>query len=103
MNRLVKRITVGVLLLGMAISASAQDKIAEICRDYTNERASQIMNAMKTKKPGVTLEGNFRGKSGDKSIAVVHDHMLQTIERVPYLSERELAADGYAYCLQRVK
>lgn len=96
----IRRIPVGVLLIGLALSASAQDKIAEICRDYTNGLASDLI---KVKKLGGSLEGNYRGKFKDKSLAAVHDHLLQTIERVPYLSERELAADGYAYCLQRVR
>jgi hypothetical protein len=96
--------TTRVILLSVALFAcsgaqadEASDAVKRTCRQLAESNARTIADAMRYK-----VDPSTRVRQVAESwLEGVQNHMLLAASRADYLSERELAALGYSYCIER--
>lgn len=96
-----KLILVGIVLsifFGAAQAAGRKEEAMRICRDYAKDKASLLISAKKIPGKLDRLSSSQEIGSTDL-IEKTAAHMLYMIRTVPSLTEKQLAASGYAYCL----
>lgn len=90
-------IVAGVVLMPRAIAQEASDSAKSTCRQYTDSAARIIKDAQRRK---VDPASRLR-RAADSWLDGVRNHMLTAAERAEYLTESELSAAGYSYCIER--
>jgi hypothetical protein len=81
----------------LVIAQEASDSVKRTCRQFTDSTARIIKDAQKRKiDPASRLR-----KTAEVWLDGVQNHMLTAAERAEYLTETELAAAGYSYCVER--
>jgi hypothetical protein len=92
-----------VMLAAAAIAASpataqeVSEGVRRTCRSTSSQVARTITLAVRSK---IDPETQVK-KVADSWLEGVQTHMLLAASRAPYLSEQELAAIGYSYCVER--
>lgn len=90
-------LTIALLVAGPAAGQSASDSVMRTCRATSSQTARTISYAVRSKiDPASQVK-----KVADSWLEGVQNHMLLAASRAPYLSEEELAAIGYSYCVER--
>lgn len=89
---------VAVLLTGVPSSAQeVSDSIKQTCRSVSSQTARTIAYALRSNiDPATQVK-----KVADSWLEGVQTHMLLAASRASHLSEGELAALGYSYCIER--
>jgi hypothetical protein len=83
-----------------AVPVAAQevsDGVRRTCRSTSSQVARTITYAVRSK---IDPETQVK-KVADSWLEGVQTHMLLAASRAPHLSEQELAAIGYSYCVER--
>lgn len=92
--------TLVVAALLASASASAQevsDNVKRTCRAVSSQTARTIAYAVRSRIDPATQVSRV----ADSWLEGVQTHMLLAASRAPHLSEEELAALGYSYCVER--
>lgn len=88
--------------LGMALCppASAQevsDSVKQTCRQFADANARAIVHAIRARQdPAAAVR-----RVANSWLEGVQNHMLLAASRAEHLTEQELAAIGYSYCVER--
>ncbi|MBL0142173.1 MAG: hypothetical protein IPP91_08840 [Betaproteobacteria bacterium] len=73
------------------------ENVKRTCRSATSQTARTIVYALRVNiDPAIQVK-----KVPDSWLEGVQAHMLLSASRAPHLSEEELAALGYSYCVSR--
>lgn len=98
MKSLTLPIAVAALLAcGPAVAQEVSDSIRQTCRSVSSQTARSIAYAMRSNiDPATQVK-----KVADSWLEGVQTHMLLAASRASHLSEAELAAIGYSYCVER--
>ncbi len=79
------------------LADEASDAVKRTCRQFAESNARTIADAMRYK-----VDPSTRVRQVAESwLEGVQNHMLLAASKADYLSERELAALGYSYCIER--
>jgi hypothetical protein len=82
---------------GPAVAQEVSDNIKQTCRSVSSQTARTIAYAMRSNiDPATQVK-----KVADSWLEGVQTHMLLAASRASHLSEAELAALGYSYCVER--
>jgi hypothetical protein len=82
---------------GSAAAQEVSDNIKRTCRSVSSQTARTIAYAVRSNiDPATQVK-----KVADSWLEGVQTHMLLAASRAPHLSEEELAALGYSYCVER--
>ena len=95
-----KKSLITMFLVTFAGAVSAQevpDDVKRSCRSFTQNQAVSIVAAVKARRDPATAVRRV----ADSWLEGVQNHMLLAASRADYLSEQELAAIGYSYCVER--
>lgn len=85
------------LAAGTASGQEVSQNVMRTCRATSAQTARTIAYAVRSKiDPASQVK-----KVADTWLEGVQNHMLLAASRAPYLSEEELAAIGYSYCVER--
>lgn len=85
------------LVTGSAAGQAVSQSVMRTCRATSSQTARTITYAVRSKiDPASQVK-----KVADSWLEGVQNHMLLAASRAPYLSEEELAAIGYSYCVER--
>jgi hypothetical protein len=82
---------------GPAAAQEVSESVRRTCRSMSSQVARTITYAVRSK---IDPETQVK-KVADSWLEGVQTHMLLAASRAPYLSEQELAAIGYSYCVER--
>lgn len=85
------------LLPGPLAAQEVSAGVQRTCRSIAAQTARTISHALRT---NVDPASQVR-KVADSWLEGVQTHMLLAASRAPYLSEQELNAIGYSYCVER--
>ena len=91
-------VILGVVLAPICLPAQdVSDSVKRTCRSVADQTARTIVYAQRARlDPAAQVK-----KVPDSWLEGVQAHMLLTASRVDYLSEQELSAIGYSYCVER--
>jgi hypothetical protein len=82
---------------GPAAAQEVSDNVKRTCRSVSSQTARTIAYAARSNiDPATQVK-----KVADSWLEGVQTHMLLAASRAPHLSEEELAALGYSYCIER--
>ena len=85
------------LMPGSAAAQEVSDGVKRTCRSVAEQTARTIVYALRANiDPATQVK-----KVPDSWLEGVQAHMLLAASRAPHLSEDELAALGYGYCVSR--
>lgn len=85
------------LAAGPAAGQEVSQNVMRTCRATSAQTARTIAYAVRSKiDPASQVK-----KVADSWLEGVQNHMLLAASRAPHLSEEELAALGYSYCVER--
>ena len=85
------------LACGPASAQEASQNVMRTCRATSAQTARTIAYATRSKiDPATQVK-----RVADSWLEGVQNHMLLAASRAPHLSEEELAALGYSYCVER--
>ncbi len=86
-----------VLAAGGASAQEVSESVMRTCRATSAQTARTIAYAVRAKiDPASQVK-----RVADSWLEGVQNHMLLAASRAPHLSEEELAAIGYSYCVER--
>lgn len=88
---------VAVLGAPPALSQEVSESVRQACRSVSSQTARTIAYALRANIDPATQVR----KVPDSWMEGVQAHMLLAASRAPHLSEEELAALGYSYCVAR--
>ena len=80
-----------------ALSQEVSDSVKQTCRSVSSQTARTIDYALRANIDPATQVRRVP----DSWLEGVQAHMLLAASRAPHLSEEELAALGYSYCVSR--
>jgi hypothetical protein len=91
-------VAVAGILVGMPVQAQeVSETVKRACRSTADSTARTIANAKRAKlDPASQVR-----KVADSWLEGVQTHMLLAASRAEHLTEQELAALGYSYCVER--
>jgi hypothetical protein len=85
------------LASGPAPAQQVSESVMRTCRATSSQTARTIAYATRSKiDPATQVK-----RVADSWLEGVQNHMLLAASRAPHLSEEELAALGYSYCVER--
>jgi hypothetical protein len=87
----------GLLACWPAVAQEVSDSIKQTCRSVSSQTARTISYAQRSNIDPATQVR----KVADSWLEGVQTHMLLAASRAAHLSEQELAAIGYSYCVER--
>ena len=88
---------VAAIAAGPAVAQEVSESVRRTCRSTSSQVARTITYAVRSK---IDPETQVK-KVADSWLEGVQTHMLLAASRAPHLSEQELAAIGYSYCVER--
>ena len=96
-----KRIAAGLLVLafpvGTALAQEVSESVKRTCKSLADSTSRQIVAAIRAKRdPADAVR-----RVPDSWLEGVQAHMLLAASKASSLSEEELAAIGYSYCVER--
>jgi hypothetical protein len=80
-----------------AVAQEVGDAVKRTCRSVSSSTARTIVYAVRARVDPATQVKRV----ADSWLEGVQAHMLLAASRAPHLSEEELAALGYSYCVER--
>ena len=88
---------VAVLGIGSVAAQEVSEDVKRTCRSMSSQTARTIAYALRSNiDPAIQVK-----RVPDSWLEGVQAHMLLAASRAPHLSEEELAARGYSYCVSR--
>ena len=99
MMKFLQRVLVTAIVLGSApVSAQeVSESVKRTCRSVSSSTARSIAYAVRARiDPATQVK-----RVADSWIEGVQAHMLLAASRAPHLTEEELAALGFSYCVER--
>jgi hypothetical protein len=85
------------LAVGPGVAQEVSDGVKRTCRSVSASTARTIAYAVRSRVDPATQVKRV----ADSWMEGVQAHMLLAASRAPHLSEEELAALGYSYCIER--